>query len=65
MAKVLRKPHLDFPHFENPRFENPHFITGVAKQGRPKVLELAPIPNFKSIFMIGELQDTDPSWIHF
>ena len=32
-----------------------------------KVLESATIPNFKSMFMIGQLPDTDhtdPSWIY-
>ena len=55
LAKVLCKPH----------FENPQLVTEPCETGSPKVLESAPIPNFKSKFMIGQLPDTDPSWIHF
>ena len=49
MAKVLSaNPILIFPILESPVLKR-----GVAKRGSQKVLELAPIPNFRSISMLG------------
>ena len=54
-AKVLCKPHFEFP---SPVLKTPVSKWGVAKWGSRIVLELAPIPNFKSISMMGQLPDT-------